>query len=169
MRITKLALALCALMAGPAFAQDGSNVLVVVNSASPDGQQIAERYSAARSIPADNIVRITTALTEDIERERYEHEIEGTIGAWFARRAAQDKILYIVLTKGIPLRIRGIGGMTGSVSSVDSELTLLYRKLLGIAPQPFGRIANPYYHGNRQLSEAQRFSHAAHDMYLVTR
>jgi uncharacterized protein (TIGR03790 family) len=169
MRLTKLLLALCTFVAIPAFAQDGSNVLVVVNSASPDGQQIAERYSAARSIPADNVVRITTALTEDIERERYEHEIEGTIGAWFARRAAQDKILYIVLTKGIPLRIRGSGGMAGSVASVDSELTLLYRKILGIAPQPFGRIANPYYQGDRPVSDAQRFSHAAHDIYLVTR
>ena len=156
-------------MASPVFAQDGNNVLVVVNSASPSGQPIAERYSAARSIPADNVVRIITALTEDIERERYEREIEGAIGAWITRRAAQDRILYIVLTKGIPLRIRGSGGVGGSVASVDSELTLLYRKLLGITPQPFGRVANPYYHGTRQLPEAQRFSHAAQDIYLVTR
>ena len=76
MRITKLALALSALLASPVAAQDGTNVLVVVNSASPSGQQIAEGYAAARSIPADNVVRIATALTEDIERERYELQRE---------------------------------------------------------------------------------------------
>ena len=172
MPITKFALAVVAvfvLINASAFAQDGSNVLVIVNSASPAGQQIADRYAAVRNIPADQIFRITTAVTEDIERELYEHTIEGPIGAWITRRAAQDRILYIVLTKGVPLRIRGTTGTGGSISSVDSELTLLYRKLLGIATPAFGRVANPYYHADRALAEAPRFSHAAHDMYLVTR
>ena len=41
--------------------------------------------------------------------------------------------------KGIPLRIRGTGGLNGTVASVDSELTLLYRKLLGVSVAPVGR------------------------------
>ena len=44
-----------------------------------------------------------------------------------------DRIFYIVLTKGIPLRISGSGGRAGTAASVDSELTLLYRKLVGTA------------------------------------
>jgi len=43
---------------------------------------------------------------------------------------AQDRILYIVLTKGIPLRVNGTSGQDGTIASVDSELTLLYRKLV---------------------------------------
>ena len=169
MRITKLTFALLALVSTSAFAQDGTNVLLVVNSASPAGQQIADRYAAARGVPPDNIVSVTTELTEDITREQYDHQIEGPLGAWITRRAAHDRILYIVLTKGMPLRIRGSSGTGGSVASVDSELTLLYRKLLGIATQPFGRINNPYYLGVRELSTARRFSHVEHDIYLVTR
>ena len=172
MRITKFGIALFALfalMSTTAFAQDGSNVLVVVNSASPIGPKIGELYAAARNVPSDQIVHLTTTLEEEIERERYVRDIEGPLGAWITRRAAQDRILYIVLTKDIPLRIRGSGGMSGSVASVDSELTLLYRNLLGIATQPFGRIPNPYYQGDRDLAQAERFSHAKHDIYLVTR
>jgi uncharacterized protein (TIGR03790 family) len=169
MPITKFGFAVAALfvlMSVSAFAQDGTNVLVVVNSASPAGQQIAERYAAARGIPADQIALITTVVTEDIEREFFERDIEGPLGAWITRRAAQDRILYIVLTKGVPLRIRGGKGMG---ASVDSELTLLYRKLLGNPTQALGRVDNPYFQADRPLSQAQRFSHAAHDIYLVTR
>ena len=56
---------------------------------------------------------------------------EPQCAAWLGRQGAQDRILYIVLTKGLPLRIDGTAGRQGTVSSVDSELTLLYRKMTG--------------------------------------
>jgi uncharacterized protein (TIGR03790 family) len=155
--------------ASPLRAQDGTNVLLVVNDASPESQQIAARYAAARRIPTDNIVRLKTDLSDDLERARFDIEIERPIAEWIVRRAAQDRILYIVLTKGIPLRIRGSGGLTGTVASVDSELTLLYRKLLGISLPPNGRLPNPYFQGERPISQAKTFSHTGHDIYLVTR
>jgi len=67
------------------------------------------------------------------------------------------------------LRVLGTGGVDGTSASVDSELTLLYRKLLGSPTPPNGRIPNPYYLGDRPPSDAKRFSHAANDLYLVTR
>ena len=74
-----------------------------------------------------------------------------------------------MLTKGVPLRVAGSTGFEGMIASVDSELTLLYRKLTGVAPPVRGRVDNPYYLGDRNLKEAQRFSHRAHDIFLVSR
>ena len=155
--------------AAPAHAQDGTNVLLVVNEMSPASEQIGGHYASARRIPQDNVLRLKTVVSEDVDRARFDIEIERPIAEWIVRRAAQDRILYIVLTKGIPLRVRGTGGLNGSVASVDSELTLLYRKLLGISLPPSGRLPNPYFHGDRSIAQASGFSHAAHDIYLVTR
>ena len=102
-------------------------------------------------------------------RAAYEFFIERPISENLTQHATQDRIHYIVVTKGIPLRVRGSSGLEGSVASVDSELTLLYRKLLGIPIPPAGRIPNPYYLGDRALSGAQRFAHRTHDIFLVTR
>ncbi len=82
---------------------------------------------------------------------------------------AQDRIHFIVLTKGIPLRVRGNVGRTGTVASVDSELTLLYRRLTGQGAPPAGSLPNPYYLGDQPISEARPFSHEGVDLYLVTR
>ncbi len=74
-----------------------------------------------------------------------------------------------MLTKGVPLRIAGTTGRTGTVSSVDSELALLYRKLLGLPVPPQGPLANPYFLGDRPISEAKPFTHEAFDIFLVAR
>src|ERR1051325_8819841 len=75
----------------------------------------------------------------------------------------------MVLTKGVPLRINGTAGQEGTMSSVDSELTLLYRRLTGISVETSGQIPNPYFLGTNPIAEARRFSHREHDIYLVTR
>lgn len=155
--------------AAPLVAQTAANVMVVINEASPESVQIGEHYVAKRKVPADNVVRLRTVLTDDIDRAAYEHSIERPISENLTRNAAQDRVHYIVLTKGIPLRVRGSEGLDGSVASVDSELTLLYRKLLGIPIPPAGKVPNPYYLGDKPPSEAQRFEHRTHDVYLITR
>ena len=143
--------------------------MVVINETSPASVRIGEYYVSKRNVPAENVVRLTTKEADEMDRGYYEYEIERPISEVLTRQATQDRILYIVLTKGIPLRVRGTGGAEGTVASVDSELTLLYRRLLGIPSPPAGRISNPYYLGDRPLSEAARFSHADHDIFLVTR
>jgi uncharacterized protein (TIGR03790 family) len=162
-------LGIAGLSAAPATAQDATNVLVVVNDASPDSKLIATHYVAARKIPPTNIVHIRTPAVDDIERRRYEFDIEVPILRHITATAAHDRILYIVLTKGTPLRIRGTTGLRGALASVDSELTLLYQKLLGSRVIPAGRLANPYFHGDKPLPDMMPFSHLRHSMYLVTR
>jgi uncharacterized protein (TIGR03790 family) len=151
------------------WAQDGSNVLVVINTASAASERVAAHYVRARSIPGENVVRVATDTGDEIDREQYEREIERPIGEWIARHSAQDRILYIVLTKGIPLRIPGTTGRNGAVASVDSELTLLYRRLVGLRSPSVGPSPNPYFLGSRSLAESKPFTHADHDVYLVSR
>ena len=152
-----------------AVAQDGANVLVVVNTASAVSAPIAARYLRARLIPAEQVVRLTTAVGDEIERAQYERQIERPIADWITSHDAQDRILYIVLIKGVPLRISGTQGRNGTIASVDSELTLLYRRLVGARVSVSGATANASFAGLRSPGEWKPFSHADHDIYLVSR
>ena len=69
-------------------------------------------------------------------RDVYARQIEQPIWACIASLRAHDRILYIVLTKDVPIRISGTGGRSGTNASVDSELTLLYRRRTARAGRP---------------------------------
>ena len=152
-----------------AHAQSAANVMVVINETSPASVRIGEYYVAKRSIPPENVTRVRTAVADELDRAQYEFFIERPISENLTRNSTQDRIHYIVLTKDIPLRVRGSGGLEGTTASVDSELAVLYQRLLGMPIPPAGRVPNPYYLGDRSPSEAQRFTHRAHDIFLVTR
>lgn len=155
--------------AGRAAAQTGRNVLLVVNGASPASVQIGDYYAKARGVPADQIVTLQTPTQDEVTREDFNALIEQPLRVWFAQNAAHDRIFYLVLTKGVPLRVGGTSGLQGNIASVDSELTLLYRKLTGKAVSLTGRVDNPYYLGTRGIDEAKPFSHDAQDIFLVSR
>lgn len=157
------------LTSSDARAQSSASVLLVVNDLSTNSLQVGEYYARKRAIAADNIVHLSATTSETITRSAYEQQIEAPIATWFVRSRAHDRILYIVLTKGVPLRIDGTDGRSGTVASVDSELTLLYRKLSGEAVTSVGRVDNPYFLGERPLADAMPFTHASYDIFLVTR
>jgi uncharacterized protein (TIGR03790 family) len=152
-----------------ARAQSAENVAVVVNDNSPDSQRIAEYYVRRRGIPATNIIRIRTSIEETISRPLYAGSIEAPVLVALSQRNLQDRVLYIVLTKGVPIRIEGDAGLQGSVASVDSELSLLYRRMAGIAATTPGRVSNPYFLDAAPIESAKRFTHRDYDIYLVTR
>src|SRR6187549_2597320 len=102
-------------------AQSVSNLLLVVNSSSPTSEAVAKHYIAKRGVPQDNVCSIQVAATETISREVYESQIEAPVWRCISAARAQDRILYIVLTKDVPLRIGGGGGgRTSTTASVDS-------------------------------------------------
>lgn len=162
-------LAALALLSAPASAQTPDNVLLVVNDNSPDSIRVAEHYASVRKIPGRNIAHIKTTTAENIARPDYIANVELPIATWLGKHLLQDQILYIVLTKGIPIRVDGTEGLSGTVASVDSELTLLYRKMLNITAPMVGRLDNPYYLGEQPLAKARRFTRESFDLYLVTR
>jgi uncharacterized protein (TIGR03790 family) len=152
-----------------ADAQTPANILVIANARSPISLQISSHYVKRRGIPSDQVIELQTATDDEISRDRFEREIQAPIASWLVKHSAQDRILYLVLTKGVPLRVSGTAGRFGTVSSVDSELTLLYRRLAGRSVPPGGAVPNPYFLGDRPVDSAARFSHSSHDIYLVTR
>jgi uncharacterized protein (TIGR03790 family) len=150
-------------------AQTAENVGVVINDASPASKEIGEYYVKARSIPAENVIHIRTSTEDSIQPPAFLTTIQQPIAAALFKANLQDRILYLVLTKGIPLRIDGTSGQDGTVSSVDSELTLLYRRMTGAAIASRGRIDNPYFLGARPVEDARLFTHRDLDIFLVTR
>ena len=155
--------------AATAIGQTAENVAVVINDASPDSKQVGEYYIKARSIPAENVIRIQAPTDDAVQPAVFLSAIQQPIAAALTKASLQDRILYIVLTKDVPLRIIGTGGQDGTVASVDSELTLLYRRLTGRNVPTRGRVDNPYFLGTRPVTEARQFSHREHDIYLVSR
>src|SRR5262249_38880088 len=121
------------------------------------------------ALPAENVFHIRTTVEETIDRAAFTATIDLPLSMAIGRAGLQDRILFIVLTKGVPLRIEGTGGLQGTVSSVDSELTLMYRRMTGQLTPVAGAIENPYFLNARPVSDARPFTHREHDIYLVTR
>jgi uncharacterized protein (TIGR03790 family) len=140
------------------------NVLVVANRASPESLEIAGYYASRRAIPAANVCRIDVTAEETIGRDVYEKGIAGPVAACLKSRRLREKVLYIVTTLGVPLRIRGSAGAGGDQASVDSELTLLYQDMSGSRHPIAGPLNNPYF-GRRD----EPFAHPRFPMYLVCR
>ena len=152
-----------------ADAQSGENVAVVINDASTASRTIGEYYVAKRGIPPSNVIRIDLPEDDQIDRRTYSGAIEWPIRARFAQFGLQDRILYLVLTKGVPLQIIGTSGESGTFASVDAELTFAYRRMTGQQVSPVGAVDNPYFLGAKEVSEARPFTHREHDLLLVTR
>jgi uncharacterized protein (TIGR03790 family) len=161
-----LAAALAVLAFGPGLkAQTGAQVLLVVNQNSAASREIAEYYRPRRSVPVSNVCRIRTTENEEIPWDVYEREIERPVAGCLRKGRLAESILYIVTTLGVPLKVDGAGsGQTAEHASVDSELTLLYRKLRGEKIARAGAVPNPLFR-NRDA----RLSKAQFPMYLVTR
>ena len=169
MSIMRMGLAILpVVLCASALAQGPENILLVVNKNSKDSRAVAEYYRERRGVPASNVCSIKTFDQEEIQRVFYEDEIRKPIGECLTKGRLQDQVFYIVLTKGVPIRIKGEKGRKDDHACVDSELTLLYSEMLGAKPRLEGRLPNPYYNAHA-AGRFVRFSHREFPMYLVTR
>jgi len=162
----------CAAFAGIVFAfagcaQTPDQVLVVVNKRSPVSQEIGRYYMQKRAIPKANLCTIDTDPVERIRRNVYNAEIEAPIAAFLKSNGRRERILYIVLTAGVPLNVlqtSDVPPTQTNASSVDSELTLLYERMSGKTIPLEGPYPNPFF---RQRDTP--FRHPLFPIYLVTR
>jgi uncharacterized protein (TIGR03790 family) len=146
-------------------AQGPQSVLVVVNDNSSLSRSIGEYYARRRGIPLSNECHIRTTTQQDIARPEYDREIARPIAAYLKKRHLEDRILYIVTTEGVPLRIPGSDGPAGTQAAVDSELTLLYADMKsGVFHAVAGALPNPFF-GRKETP----FTHPRFPIYLVTR
>lgn len=158
-------LLLFALLASLAPAQDAHKVLLVINDNSSLSRTIGDYYARRRAIPRENICRIRTTEEEKIPRGIYNSQIAAPIAAFLKKSSLADRVLYIVTTMGVPLKIEGTGNMDGDQAAVDSELTLLYLDMKRGTPHALrGSIPNPFF-GKKDAA----FTHPQFPIYLVTR
>jgi len=144
----------------------GANILLVVNRTDPVSRQVADYYRPRRAIPLSNVCYLDTPSDETIYWPVYIDRIETPVAQCLKKAGLVDKVLYIVTTMGVPLRIDGKGGSLGvsEHSSVDSDLALLYAKLKGARFPRAGTVPNPYF-AKRDVP----FRHPLIPIYLVTR
>lgn len=152
------------LLGAAAPGQSPDQVLLVVNRSSAISRRIAAYYLDKRRLPSANVCPLDVVEDETISRAVYDQSIAAPLAACLRSRRLGEKILYIVTTLGLPLRIDGSGGMDGDQSSVDSELTLLYQDLRGGKHPVRGPFPNPFF-GHRD----EPFRHPRLPIYLVCR
>jgi uncharacterized protein (TIGR03790 family) len=157
--------ALLLIAAGVARAQTGENVLLVVNKNDGLSRQIGDYYRPRRSVPVRNVCFLSATTEEEIDWKTYIDQVERPIADCLIKAGLIDKVLYIVTTGGVPLKVDGPGsGPLAEHASVDSELTLLYGKLKGQVYKRPGSLPNPLY-----AQHDARFTHPSFPIYLVTR
>ncbi len=106
-----------------------------------DSLEIANYYKNKRSIPDDNIIGVSAPLTEVITRAQY-NTLKSSVETAITNAGLEDTAKYLVLAKGMPLKIYPDNGTVAQLgsdkASVDSAMTLLYQT----------NHNNGYYDGN---------------------
>jgi len=156
-----------------------AEVLVVYNANSPVSTAVARYYAAKRKVTKMVAIRCADSAVskanETISLANYKVQIAGPVGAYLKRHA---EINFIVLTKGVPIRIDG--GITGSRDenttgnlhpSVDSYLAAIdYPSIQGaVKISIHGSGADGFGWLNRYWNAKAPFTHVAFGGYLVTR
>ena len=152
------------------------NVLVVRNDNSPVSIRIASYYMAKRNIAPRYLATIHTvdssisAANESISPDDYINQIHKPIDKYLSDNGLRDRIQYIVLTKGIPIRLSSdpTGGTSGgmSVDSVLATIGLINPIQLNLGDKD-KTLGHPIV--NRYWRSMEPFSHAKYGGYLVTR
>lgn len=173
--MTRRSLAVALLcLATAAYARDADRVVVVRNAASPISCAVADDYARRREVRQAVTVRCPDAATaasrETFSYADYVKTLEQPLRAYLAAHPLVD---FIVLTKGIPLRIADAPDLRGGEArmSLDSRLAALgydqrpdtVKVLLTDGAWNGTAWANRFWNGGTH------FSHARYGGYLVTR
>jgi uncharacterized protein (TIGR03790 family) len=151
--------------ARPARSADpAAHVLVVINDNSRDSREVGEYYVAKRKVPAENVCRITCPTGESISASSYDEDVAGKIRAHLASKKIRDRIDYIVLTKGMPLKVTGTKPESTALKGPRSLDSILVCLDFATEPQQGELwVRNPYY------KRTDKFTRDQFGIYLVTR
>lgn len=149
-------------------APTAADILLVTNSRHPFSAAVTQRYADLRGVPEEQRLTVDLPTEAVLGRADFHQKLERPLADWLTRHDAADRIQVILLGPGVPLRIGGPLGRTGTGGSVDTELALLYRRLTGAAVPASGHVDNPYFSAG-PLTEPRPFDRRRVDIYLVTR
>jgi uncharacterized protein (TIGR03790 family) len=150
-----------------------SRVLVVENSSSPASVEISQDYMRKRGVT--NVLKIEcqdSALDTGKETMKYsdfQEKVEKPLKAYLAKKGGID---FIVLTKGVPIRLTGAkNGVSGTQPSLDSTVAAIdypdRKDVIPIVLNDSGFTGKCW--ANRFWNSSERFTHAKFGGYLVTR
>ena len=154
-------------------ATNASRVLVIENTASPSSVEIANDYMKKRGVT--NILKVNcqdsglTTAQETMPHTLFQTQIEKPLKALLAKKNGID---FIVLTKGVPIRLTGAKiGVSGTQPSLDSTIASIdypdRKDVISIVLNDSGFTGKCW--ANRFWNSKQRFTHAKFGGYLVTR
>ncbi len=135
---------------------DYTDVLLVINDNSAASVSIGNYFKTARGIADSNVVHIQAPTTEQVSSADFTSAIRTPIENFLTSNGLTASINYIVLTKGVPIRI------AETTDSVDSSLTMI----LGSSS---AYVLSDTVLGNPYHNKTGPFSRAAWGIYLVTR
>jgi len=166
---------MCCTSAGAATPAE---VLLLINDSSPTSVAVGDDYAQKRQVP--NVLHVNcvdSAVSQNNETIPYKDFLSEIKTPVAAALAANPAINYIVLTRGIPIRV--VGAPTGEadsgqrLASLDGQLAALgYDTLPGAAMIRFndpGGYAIGRAWLNNYWNQTGPFSHAQFGGYLVTR
>lgn len=165
----------------PAAAPRDANAdatLVVYNEKDDDSRSLAKFYAEQRNIAKGHLLGLNCSVAEEISREEYERTIAEpmrrafTANFWWKLRDKEsplgpvesNKIRFIALIRGIPLKITNAVGYPGDKifgdpplgnrndAAVDSELSTLGSFTRVIS----GALTNPYFRSFTSIRESNR-------------
>lgn len=148
-------------------------VLVVANSNSPISLAIADHYRSKRSAKKRLVISCADAALDSRNETMAYAEFKAAIEEPLRAALAKDKqIDFIVMTKGVPLRLTDApSGVSGKQPSLDSFVAALdYPERKDVVPivlNDSGFTGKCW--ANRFWDSQERFSHAKFGGYLVTR
>lgn len=165
-----LSLLVGAVIAAPSLAD---RVLVIENSDSPTSIEIANDYCKRRGVKA--LLKVScqdSALNTANETMPYSVFVEKIQGPLRAELAKRKVIDFIVLTKGVPIRLTdapfGVSGKQPSLDSAIASLGYSERKdVVSVTLNDSGFTGKCWV--NRFWNSQERFSHDKFGGYLVTR
>lgn len=138
--------------------KEAENVLVLVNTNSSMSRHIADYYIKARNIPESHKLELTCDESETISEDNYNTLILGPLKDFLLENNLKDSITFIVLTKGLPIRIK----YPSYNRSLCSVLASLWRPA---SNRTFSPYFNRSYMGTYQV---QPFFPQLQEIYLVT-
>ena len=164
------------LVAAFAFLNSGvdvSRVMVIENTSSEASVEIATKYLQLRKVK--NLLKVQCqdsaldAGKETLPYATFRTAIEAPLRAYLK---THPKVDFIVLTKGIPIRLTGApSGVSGSQPSLDSFIAALdyaeRKDTLKLEVKDSGFTGTAWV--NRFWNSTERFSHAKFGGYLVSR
>ncbi|MGI0491597.1 TIGR03790 family protein [Alkalinema pantanalense CENA528] len=162
-------------------------VLVVANRNSPASLRVAQYYMRRRRIPPDHLFTLdlpdSTILPifESISHKTYQQKVEAPLRQFLNQRHWQDQIRYVVLTKGVPLRIKEVpyrdieGRFLRQNQSLDSTIAALDYKIspIDFRDTEYQQLTGKTIFGllipNLYWRQNYPFEHRLTGGYLVTR